>query len=855
MINTFVGNFGHLLIITSFISSLMMIWSYFQAQKLETIDNSKSLSWKRLARISFFIHGAAIFGVVATLFYIIYNHLYEYHYAWSHSSNHLPTHYMISCFWEGQEGSFLLWVFWHVILGFILISTNKIWESSVMVVFGLVQAFLTSMILGVVIFNIKIGSSPFILLRDALEAPIFQSNPNYRPEDGTGLNPLLQNYWMVIHPPTLFLGFALTLVPFSYLIAGLWQKRYKDWIRPALPWALLSAGILGIGILMGAYWAYETLNFGGYWNWDPVENAVYIPWLVLVASIHTMISFRKSNAALTGSMFLVFFSFILILYSTFLTRSGVLGNASVHSFTDLGLSGQLLLYLLFFLIGGLALLIVRWKGIPKTEGETSVYSREFWIFIGATTLCLAAFQVMATTSIPVYNKIFNLLNIESNIALPADQVEHYTKFQVWFALLVALLSGTGQLFWWKKMDKKEFGKAITLPLILTLLTSAVLIALSGMSNVVFILLLTASVYSIISNLFILFPLLRKKSFKLSGGAVAHIGLAMMLVGILFSSGYSNVVSINQTGLLYSKDFSDEMNAENVLLWINQPAEVDNYLVTYKGSYVEAQGFPHYIKQSHLLPTQDPYLAIAMEDISYKNKSYYNIGDTITIYPENAYYRVEYRDKKGRIFDLYPRAQVNPQMGLLASPDISHEWTRDIYTHVSSIPDPSEPTTWSSVEEQTVGLRDTLFVNDYVAILEEVGRVEADKSLIQFTSNQKLVGIEAKLRILAEGREYEARPKYFINMKDTSLLPVPEVIEDLGVRLTLLKINPSQEDGQTDTFAFGIETTQKDYIIMKAVEKPFINVLWIGSLVLSLGFGIAIFRRYDEFRKMRDKGME
>ncbi len=274
MIHEFIGDLGHISVIVSFIAAVFAAFSYFKATNATDIKSKKD--WQNNGKAAFFIHAVAVLGVVISLFYIIYNHYFEYHYAWSHSSTRLPTHYMISCFWEGQEGSFLLWMFWHALLGIIIIFTNKYWESPVMTVFSLVQAFLASMILGVVIpgLEIKIGSSPFILLRDALDAPIFQSQPNFVPEDGTGLNPLLQNYWMVIHPPTLFLGFATTVIPFAYCIAGLWQKKYTEWVRPALPWALFSGAVLGVGILMGGYWAYETLNFGGYWNWDPVENAV-----------------------------------------------------------------------------------------------------------------------------------------------------------------------------------------------------------------------------------------------------------------------------------------------------------------------------------------------------------------------------------------------------------------------------------------------------------------------------------------------------------------------------------------------------------------------------------------------------
>src|SRR5690606_5177542 len=137
---------------------------------------------------------------------------------------------------------------------------------------------------------------------------------------------------------------------------------------------------LGIGIMMGAVWAYETLNFESYWNWDPVENGVYIAWLVMVGALHTMMISHKSSSALKTTFILTIAQFIMVLYSTFLTRSGVLGSASVHSFTDLGLSGQLLVYLFFFILVSVALLAFRWKNLPQDEKEVSTYSSDFWIF-------------------------------------------------------------------------------------------------------------------------------------------------------------------------------------------------------------------------------------------------------------------------------------------------------------------------------------------------------------------------------------------------------------------------------------------------------------------------------------------
>ena len=210
-----IGKVGNVFVILSFVFALLSSISYFFASR----DNEDTLSWKRIARIAFRIHGLSVVGIVFTLFVMLYNHYFEYEYVWHHSSKGMPMRYILSCFWEGQEGSFLLWTFWHVVIGLILQRTAKTFEAPVMSVISLVQAFLASMLLGIFVFEHRIGSNPFtVLLRnhpDFANIPIFQ-NPQYLDKlDGRGLNPLLQNYWMTIHPPTLFLGFALTVVPFA----------------------------------------------------------------------------------------------------------------------------------------------------------------------------------------------------------------------------------------------------------------------------------------------------------------------------------------------------------------------------------------------------------------------------------------------------------------------------------------------------------------------------------------------------------------------------------------------------------------------------------------------------------------
>ncbi|MEM6523591.1 MAG: cytochrome c biogenesis protein CcsA [Bacteroidota bacterium] len=842
MIHTFIGDLGHFFAIAAFITGLFASFSYFKATVAK--DLSKAASWRINGRIFFLVHAAMIMGVVISLFYIIYNHYFEYHYAWNHSSRRLPVYYMISCFWEGQEGSFLLWMFWHAVLGSILIFTNKFWEASIMTVFTLVQVFLASMILGIVIpgLELKIGSSPFLLLRDVIDAPIFNENPDFVPEDGTGLNPLLQNYWMVIHPPTLFLGFATTVIPFTYCIAGLWLKKYRDWVRPALPWALFSGAVLGLGILMGGYWAYETLNFGGYWNWDPVENAVYVPWLFLVAAIHVMITFRKSNTALKASVILVIAMFVLIVYSTFLTRSGILGDSSVHSFTDLGLSGQLLIYLAVFVLLPLVLCILRWKDLPSTEKEVSTYSREFWIFIGAITLCLMGFQVLLPTSIPVYNSIIESFGGVSNVAPPTDQIEFYTKFQFWFAVVIAFLSGTGQFFWWKKMDKKQLLNSLLPPVIISLLVTVVLMEWLDVYNISFIILLLASVYTVIANGKILIKVL-KSSPKLSGGAVAHIGVGLMLVGILFSSGYSEVVSLNNTGMLISRQLDEEFNRENLLLFLNEPKTMANYQIKYKGERLEPTESDGLIHKNDITKI-DAFTAVATKDVFFEGRQLYNKNDTIPIHGENIYYEVELTSMEGTKYNLYPRIQDNPTMGLAPSPSIKRDMSKDLYAHVVSRLT-REDVEWSEIKEYEISPKDTFFINDYVAKVDGLQRI-FELEGVDLTPND--VAIKGYISIEGEEQEYQANPIFLI--KDGLVGRIPGEVDDLGFRITLMNIFPDE-----NKFVIGAETRQKDWIILKAMEKPLINILWIGTLVLMAGFGVAVTRRYSEFKKMREKGVE
>ncbi len=519
--------------------SLVAYW--FAARKE---NGPEEEPWKHLGRVSYRVHSLALLGIIGTLFFMLFNEYFEYHYVWKHSNKRLPVRYLFSCFWEGQEGSFLLWGFWHVLLGNILIRTARHWENRVMAVFSITQAFITSMLLGIYVFGHKIGSDPFILIRELPEnlGLPWTQDPNYlqkfnQLQDGKGLNPLLQNYWMTIHPPTLFLGFAATLVPFAYACAGLWKRNLSGWIKPALPWTFFGVAILGGGVLMGGAWAYEALSFGGFWAWDPVENASLVPWLTLVGAGHVMLINRKKGRSTFTALFLTLISFILVLYSTFLTRSGILGDSSVHSFTSDGMLGQLLVYLLFFLglsttlllrsfgerlfYGGLSVTLLvagvlsgvatemlvaflLFTGVmmavaynryfsKEQEEEERLWSREFWVFIGSLVLLLSAVQITFSTSTPVFNKLlapftgfFTFLHestgwaffsklSQADLAPPSDVIDHYNSWQVPLAFIVCLLIGAGQFFRYKHTNMKAFLRKISFSALVALLLSIVLV--------------------------------------------------------------------------------------------------------------------------------------------------------------------------------------------------------------------------------------------------------------------------------------------------------------------------------------------------------------------------------------------
>jgi len=262
-----------------------------------------------------------------------------------------------------------------------------------------------------------------------------------------GLNVLLRNYWMVIHPPILFLGFASTIVPFAFAYAGLQTKKHTEWIKPLLPWALFSACVLGVGIMMGGKWAYESLSFGGYWAWDPVENASLVPWLILIAGIHTMLIYQSTERSLIASYLFAILTFVFVLYSTFLTRTGILGDTSVHAFTEAGKAINIMIgiFVLSFTLPAFGLFFNRLKSIPAVHHEEEMHSREFFMFIGSLVLFLSSMFIIIITSIPVYGKMPLVKDLIIKIhggplAMPEDAEFIYNKVMIIVAVIIGFLT-------------------------------------------------------------------------------------------------------------------------------------------------------------------------------------------------------------------------------------------------------------------------------------------------------------------------------------------------------------------------------------------------------------------------------
>ncbi|MFK7807536.1 MAG: cytochrome c biogenesis protein CcsA [Saprospiraceae bacterium] len=753
------GILGHFAVVFGFVASLLAVAAFtFATNKRETTEYT---GLRKIGRIAFVLHGLSVFTIIGTMFYMMLNQYYEYQYVWAHVSPDLPFKYIFSAFWEGQEGSFLLWMFWHVILGFVLIRTAGKWETPVLATLALVQVFIGSMLLGLnpVFLDVdwKIGSSPFLYLRDVMvNAPIFAQADYLSLVEGNGLNPLLQNYWMTIHPPTLFLGFASTVVPYCYAMAGLWTGEHKAWLKPVQPWALFSAAILGLGILMGGAWAYEALSFGGYWAWDPVENMSLVPWIILVAGLHANLIANATGYSVKSTYLFYLLTFVMIVYSTFLTRSGILGETSVHAFTEMGLEVQLIAFLFTFLLLGLFLFFKNWNAIPAPKKEESIASREFWMFIGTLVLLFSGVLITLSTSLPVYNKLYQIfIDPLYEGGVINDQVGHHNKYQLWIAVFISIISGFSQFLrfreknWSNNAGKwmKHVGISLALAGVATVLLLQNLDANAWQYKT----LLFFSLFTIFCNLdYILFFI--KPNLKDTGSAFAHVGFGIMVLGVLYSGLNKEFISSNpfaQRGLI--EGFTEEQYKKNILLIKDQPLFMSGYEVTYESDTLSK--FTRTFK------------------VNYKKKDL----ETNEVTEE---------------FDLYPNVLYDKSFTKIAAsnPSTKRYIKKDIFTHIASLPMAETDVNIARAQEdslkydvETLAIGDTLRGNKYFGILRGINKSPTHPEY-KATPGDRAVGLQMTFTDELNGKTYDVEP--IIILRETLLYGFAEEIEDLNVKIKL-----------------------------------------------------------------------
>ena len=800
------GQLGHFFVVLALVSSLVATIAF--AKATNALDPHTEKSWKKIGRIAFGLDLLSVFSVFGILYYIISSHLFEYFYAWNHSNLSLDASYLLSCIWEGQEGSFLLWTCWHAVLGMFLIFKAGKWEAPVLSVISFAQFCLGTMIIGVYIFGVKIGSNPFLLVRDMFQdAPVFAradylSLPQMR--DGQGLNQLLQNYWMVIHPPVLFLGFASTIIPFAYAIAGLWKKDFGGWTKPALPYTLFSGGILSLGVMMGAAWAYESLTFGGFWAWDPVENASLVPWLVLVAGLHTQVIYNATGHSLRATNMFFILSFTLVLYATFLTRSGILGDSSVHAFTSEGMNTQLLLLLLVFFLPAMVLFGLRFKSIPHIAKEEETSAREFWMFIGALVLFLSAAVITWQTSFnPIYNKLTG-----KSTAAPEDVEFSYNKIQVFVAVVIALLTAVTQYLKYKKTNRDFWLKKIVVPTIIAAVITLIFFWVSGIEydkkgpgfQGAIILALFASIYSVVSNASYIWLGLQGK-LKAAGASIAHVGFGLMLIGILISASNRKVLSINSTGInLRWDERSKEKALENLTLIKGVPTDMGRFTTTFM-------------------------------DSDSTNKA----GNII-------YYHVHMMSKDStESFNLYPNLIRNTkgQENFSNNPDSKHYWDKDIFSYISYADNMDKREDTAQFKNHLMKVNDTVFYSNGFMVLNKV-EPNPSNDKYKFTAND--TALMADITVFSkEGTSYKARPVFYVDDNQAKFMLDTVYAQNIAVGFSKVMENQQIEIQVKES------SQMIPFVALKVYEFPHINILWVGTLVMVSGFFISIFYRARQGR--------
>jgi cytochrome c-type biogenesis protein CcmF len=397
----------------------------------------------------------AVFGLVALavalLLRALLTHDFSLEYVAAYSSSTLPTNYVVAALWGGQKGSLLFWTFMLSLFTAIVQWQNRDRNRDLM-------PWVTATLMTVAVFFL--GLVTFI-------ADPFERLPTPAIE-GADLNPLLQNYWMMIHPPSLYTGYVSASVPFAFAIAALATGRLGDqWIRSTRRWALFSWFFLSLGNLFGAMWAYEVLGWGGYWAWDPVENAAFMPWLVSTAFLHSVMIQEKKDMLRVWNMVLVLLTFSLTIFGTFLTRSGVI--SSVHSFTQSGLGPFFIGFLLLVILVAGGLVVYRLPELRTSGTIESFFSREAAFLFNNLILVGIAFSVFWGTVFPVISEWVR--GVKITVGPP-----FFNRVNAPLGIALLFLMGIGPVIAWRRATPRNLWPAFAWPVGAALVAGGVMLA-------------------------------------------------------------------------------------------------------------------------------------------------------------------------------------------------------------------------------------------------------------------------------------------------------------------------------------------------------------------------------------------
>ncbi len=480
----------------------------------------------------------AVAGLVtiaaAILLYLLLALDFRVQYVYDNVSSHLAPVYRISAFWAGQEGSFLLWLWFLAVMAALVVQQGKAWDrrlhSCALAVLAFSEAFFALVLITV--------SNPFATL------PM-------KPAEGAGLLPLLENPGMIFHPPTLFLGYAGYTVPFAFAIAALLSGQLDDgWLRGIRRWSLFAWLALGIGILLGAWWAYVELGWGGYWAWDPVENASLIPWLVGTAFLHSAVMQERRRMFKVWNMMLAIFAFWLCIFATFVTRGGVI-LSDLHGYASSArpITYYLLIFMAVTLFGPLALLYYRRQQLAGDNELEALLSRESGFLFNNLLFCGMALAVFLGTVFPT----LTLIARGERVALDAS---FYNRTSGPLAMALVLLIGICPILAWRRATTDKLLPGLVYQTVLALMVAVILFTLGirepfALLSFAVCAFVTATIVSEFyrglmarrrtrgEGYLVALGRLVAKGRRRYGGYIVHLAIVLIAIGVTGSSVYKD----------------------------------------------------------------------------------------------------------------------------------------------------------------------------------------------------------------------------------------------------------------------------------------------------------------------------